>query len=319
MKHGVKIGDNCKHCFRCHEVSEHCIRYASIRNKVQEVRKMASPDRYYSFGVRCEWLEVFAKYNGGKDFWLTDGDNKIGNKKKDACKAFTEDAGLTAYNNKAEGDKYTKCLPTVFADTVIKIGASNDVSWALILCNLVYSPAFNWFVNNLEYGITYTPEKIELMLTDTMENDTKGRGKRNVIDSLRITMARTPLGTAGIFANADIIEKTSASGKETITMKSITRTSWSSPDPRVILYSLYKFAEKCGTYQFRLSTLLDDTIERDGISPTRIFGLDRDKMIALLNGLTVNYIDFIDASFTLGLETITLRSDKSSGDVLSLF
>ena len=64
---------------------------------------------------------------------------------------------------------------------------------------------------------------------------------------------------------------------------------------------------------------MDDTIERDGISPTRIFGLDRDTMISLLNGLTVNYIEFIDASFTLGLETITLRSEKTPDDVLALF
>lgn len=319
MDNGIVIRENCKHCLRCHDVSEHCLRYASIRNKIQEVRKMASPDRYFTFGVRSEWLEVFTKYNGGKEFWLTDGDNKIGNKKKDACKAFTEDAGLTAYNKNADGDKYTKCLPTVFADTIIRIGASRVNAWALILCNLAYTPAFNWFINTLEFGVTYTPEQIESMLTDVMVNDTKGRGKRNVIDSLRITMAKTPLGKDEIFAKADIIEKVSASGKETITMNSITRTPWSDPDPRVILYSLYKFAEECKIYQFRLSTLLDDTIERDGISPTRIFGLDRETMISLLNGLTVNYIEYIDASFTLGLETITLRSEKKPDDVLALF
>ena len=32
-----------------------------------------------------------------------------------------------------------------------------------------------------------------------------------------------------------------------------------------------------------------------------------------------NYIGFIDASFTLGLETITLRSEKTPDDVLALF
>lgn len=101
---------------------------------------------------------------------------------------------------------------------------------------------------------------------------------------------------------------------------SILRTSWTSPDPRVILYSLYKFAEHCGEfYQFSLTVLLDNTIERDGVSPTRIFGLDYDTMVPLLNGLSVNYPDFISASFSLGLDTINLRPDKSSQDVLSLF
>ena len=65
--------------------------------------------------------------------------------------------------------------------------------------------------------------------------------------------------------------------------------------------------------------MLDNTIERDGVSPTRIFGLDYDTMVPLLNGLSVNYPDFISASFSLGLDTINLRPDKSSQDVLSLF
>ncbi|MBR4458459.1 MAG: hypothetical protein IKS31_05835 [Clostridia bacterium] len=102
-------------------------------------------------------------------------------------------------------------------------------------------------------------------------------------------------------------------------MNSIRRTSWSSPIPEVILYSLYKFAEACGDYyQFSLSTLMDDSIERSGVSPTRIFGLDRDTMVRLLNGLSSNYPGFINASFTLDLETITLNPEKTSADVLNL-
>ena len=100
----------------------------------------------------------------------------------------------------------------------------------------------------------------------------------------------------------------------------IVRSSWENPDPLVIHYALYRFAEACGDYyQFRLSTLLDDDIERDGVSPTRIFGLSRETMIPILNGLTANYPDFISASFTLDLENITLRSDKKAQDVLELF
>ena len=88
----------------------------------------------------------------------------------------------------------------------------------------------------------------------------------------------------------------------------------------MILYALYKFAEACGDYyQFRLSTLLDDDIERDGISPTRIFGLSRETMIPILNGLTANYPDFITGTFSLDLENIMLRSDKTAQDVLELF
>lgn len=320
MKNGIKIGDNCKHCYRCHDVREHCLRYASIRNKIMEGKKMAGLDRYFTFGVRDEWLDVFVKYEGGENFWLTEGDGKVANKKKDAFKNFTDDAGLTVYDKTAPGDKYTKCRPTEFAKIIFNEGAYSQISWALILCNLVYTPAYNWFVNNLEFGTVYTPDALNLMLSDVMENDTKGKGKRNVIDALKITLAKTQLGKAPIFMACDINEKISAAGRETVTLNSVERTSWQSPDPRVILYSLYKFAEHCGEfYQFSLTVLLDNTIERDGVSPTRIFGLDYDTMVPLLNGLSVNYPDFISASFSLGLDTINLRPDKSSQDVLSLF
>ena len=98
------------------------------------------------------------------------------------------------------------------------------------------------------------------------------------------------------------------------------RASWDNPEPLVILYSLYKYAEACGNYyQFTLTRLLDTKIDSDGVSPTQIFGLDKDKMERILKGLSVNYPEFINASFSLDLDNITLRNDKNSQDVLTLF
>jgi phosphoadenosine phosphosulfate reductase len=42
-------------------------------------------------------------------------------------------------------------------------------------------------------------------------------------------------------------------------------------------------------------------------------------MERLLNGLTAAHPDFINATFTHDLDKITLRDDKTSEDVLSLF
>ena len=101
---------------------------------------------------------------------------------------------------------------------------------------------------------------------------------------------------------------------------SLCRTKCVVSDARVFLYGLFKFAEKCGDYKaFTLSTLLNDSIERDGISPTRIFGVTREEAEPMLRGLSAKYPDFIDASFTHDLEKITLAEDKSSADVLELF
>ena len=88
----------------------------------------------------------------------------------------------------------------------------------------------------------------------------------------------------------------------------------------MILYSLYLFAEKCGGYyNFTLNRLLNHDIDSDGISPTQIFGLDRDTMTRVLNGLASNYPEFIAVSFTIDLDNIYLKDDKTSADVLEIF
>ncbi len=320
MKDGIHISDECVHCYKCHDVHGHCLRYNSIRNKITEGKKMAGVDRYFSFGARSQWLDIFVKYKGKADFWNTDGDHLVPNKKKDAFLTFLKDAGIVEYNRKVNGNKYTKCVPTAFADTIFKLGSNSNVSWALILVNLSYTPAFNWFVYNLTLGSFYTPDAIKLMLSDIMENDIKGHGKRNVVDSLKVFLCKTPLGKENIFATADTTERVTSSGAENITLNYLQRVTWQNPDSRVILYALYKFAEGCGGYyQFTLSRLLNHDIDSDGVSPTEIFGLDRDQMEKLLTGLSINYPEFINASFTFDLDNITLRSDKTSRDVLALF
>lgn len=106
--------------------------------------------------------------------------------------------------------------------------------------------------------------------------------------------------------------------KEANKTTGFSRSTWSNPEPLVILYALYKFSEACGEYkQFSLTRLLNHDIESDGVSPTQIFGPDRDTMEVILNGLSVKYPEFISVSFTLDLDNINLK-DKTSEDVLKL-
>ena len=71
--------------------------------------------------------------------------------------------------------------------------------------------------------------------------------------------------------------------------------------------------------EFHISVLFDEEAERDGVSPVRIFGLyDEDELQSILLGLTARYPEFINATFTNDLKTITLY-DKTSNDVLELF
>ena len=97
------------------------------------------------------------------------------------------------------------------------------------------------------------------------------------------------------------------------------RTKAKVDDGRVVLYALYKFAEATGGwYQFNLTRLMSET-DSAGLSPTKIFGIEREEMEQLLNGLSTNYSEFINATFTHDLEKISLVAEKTSQDVLALF
>jgi phosphoadenosine phosphosulfate reductase len=86
------------------------------------------------------------------------------------------------------------------------------------------------------------------------------------------------------------------------------------------LYSLYKFAEKSdGYYSFTLSYLCNNEIERTGISPTQIFGIDSKMMKDKLQNLATDYKDFITVSFSKDLDNIDLNKNKNSLDVVELF
>lgn len=320
MSSGLTIGNACVHCYQCHDIHEHCLRYNSIRNRVGGGKKMKGMDRYFSFGIRKNWMDLFFQDEGLADFWMSDGHGLVANKKKDAFLNFVKDAGLVEYDKTLDGDKYTKNIPTTFARAAFSIGSDSDVSWALMLCNLAYTSEFNWFIKNIPALQQITPDQMKYMLSEVMEGDTKGLGKRNIADAFKILLVKTPFGSDLGLGHPNYEEKVNASGNEVITMTSFYRDSWSNPDPRVILYSLYKFAENCGDYyQFTLSRLLDHDVESYGVSPTEIFNLDRAVMEKLLNGLAINYPDFITAQFNLDLDTITLNADKTSADVLALF
>ena len=181
-----------------------------------------------------------------------------------------------------------------------------NLLWGIIFTNLCYTPQTNWYVRTVGFDSEYSKA---LLTTLMVESGAKDSWTNDIFSAIS-RISELPIGKIGY--GVAVKDKKKATG--------IIRSKWENPVPEVILYSLFKFAEACdGYYQFSLSTLMDDSLERDGISPSRMFGLDRDTMIGLLNNLSTHYPEFIRASFTLDLETITLSEDKSAEDVLNLF
>lgn len=288
---GLKISDDCVSCGNCHKAPGGCLLYKSLVLPMEcEKMNKGSLDRYADHAPKMEWIRSFfeLKNNFLEEHGL--GKVMISNFKK-----FLRDANLID-NNKL----------TPLADLIGDIGLYDAKAWALMLTNLSYSSEVQWYLKNLKPLSTYT----KIQLIDMLQaSGAKERASKSITGAYRRILA-LPFGK-------DVgMGKVTKEGKE----YQYYRGTWSDPDPLVILYSLYKFAEACGGYyHFTLKRLMDHDVESEGMSPSEIFGLDEDTMKNLINGLSVQYPEYINASFTLGLDNIDLREDKKSQDVLELF
>jgi len=293
MKNGIlEISENCVHCAQCHKVDKGCLIYKSLEMPKGGLKMLEnkSLNCYSHHAPKKEWFDQYFSYKN--EF---DQKHSLGSQMYSFFKRFLRDANLldeTGFSSNA-----TK---------IEKIGLDDLKGWAIMLTNLSYTPQVNWFVKRLNFGETYNKDyTLFLLISDG--------AKESWVSDIWSSFGRLlelPFNEVGMGYTT----------KEKNRIVSINRTAWQNPDPRVILYSLYKFAETCGDYyQFTLSRLLNHDIDSDGVSPTQIFGIDRDHMEKMLNGLSINYPEFINASFTLDLDNITLRCDKTSQDVLNLF
>lgn len=284
---GLRI-ENCKHCFDCHSMEVGCLVYHSLNIPSVEDNKMKSLNTFSNHAPKTEWLKEF--FERQSDFLEH---NTLGSVQKPFYKRFLKDAGLV-----------DKTKATEFAELGTLLKWDTDVFLGLMVINLISNnPQMAWYVNEMEIGRANRRSELEDNLT------ANGQSKNNISSIINAfkRLADTPLGTTLRFGH--------------ITDEGdLVRTKCSVSDPQVLLYGLFKFAEKCNDYkEFTLATLLNNSIERDGISPTRIFGLDREDMIPLLLGLTAKHPDFINATFTNDLEKITLAEDRTSSDVLALY
>jgi phosphoadenosine phosphosulfate reductase len=283
----VKIS-GCVQCKDCHDIDSGCLLFHSVRHPQGGGTLMMSLNSFADHAPKIEWLQSFFRL---QNVFFTD--HSLGPMMYSMFRRFLRDALLIEKN---------QC--TSFAELIAQIGWEREVSWGLILLNLAHTnPQIQWYIEELDLDSDYSRATVEKML---VSRDVKPKDAKSIIKSFA-RLCAIPLGTNLNFGHVT-------------TDGSLVRTRCRVEDPLVILYGLFKFAEQCGDYkEFTLSILLNDSIERDGLSPSRIFGLNRDDMRPFLKGLSAKYSDFIHAAFTHDLEKITLSQEKSSADVLDLF
>jgi len=288
----VYITEECCNCEKCLDMSKGCL-IAKSKLYITGGKNIMiiGLGNYLHFGFDKTWLDYYFELED--NLWSSD---RLGKPKYDALKLFLRESEITENNSLTEIGQELKRIKT------------NDVNcWAVILCNFAYnSSLIRWYLFNTSINTVYTQNEIIELLGDRYAYSTK----KNAVTTLVRTFKSSPIGNELGTGICEIRGKT---------VVSITRTSWKSPDPLVILYSLYKFAERCdGHYSFTLSYLCDDTIEREGISPTRIFGLSQGDIKKTLISLSRDHSEFISIEFQKDLDNIDLCRNKTSLDVLKL-
>ncbi len=283
----VKIS-NCINCHQCHDIDDGCLLFHSLRHPQGGGKNMKSLNSFADHAPKREWLVAF--FDLKEDFFTN---HTLGPMMYDMFRRFLKDAGLNDKNHF-----------TPFAEMIAQMGWETETALGLIMVNLAFeNPQIEWYINNLDIGYFYEREKIEDMLVAC---EVKPKDAKSIYKAFR-RITETPFGTNLNFGQAS--------------SEDIVRFKWSISDNRVVLYALYKFVEKCNldNREFHLSYLFNEEIERDGVSPVRMFGIyDEEEWKSILLGLSARYPEFINATFTNDLKTISLK-DKTSSDVLELF
>lgn len=287
---------NCLHCGKCLDRQKGCIVARSVITGGGNNMDIKNIDRYKTFGFRQEWLELYLE--DPSSFWEND---RLG---VDMFYAFDKWSREILLIDE-------KKAPSPYIGKMMELGGDSPLLWGVFYTNMAYySPIVSWFVRHVNFGMTYSNDSLMLMLGDEL----KERTRKNALTSLKDTLRSSPIGW--LLGQGELEMK----GKQVI---SITKTGWLEPEPLAVLYALYMFAEKMdGMYSFTLSDLLEDSDEREGLSPRAIFGIERDTLKPILQGLANNYSSYIQVDFNKGImENIDLpagKSGKSALDVLSL-
>ena len=286
---GLKI-TNCRHCLQCHAIDDGCLAYHSLQHPKNGGHVMRSLNSFADHAPKPNWVVDF--FDRGNAFLE---DNTLGPMQISMFRRFLSDAKLIAKNK-----------TTAFYELVVKVGADSTTAWGLIYIQLAYgNPQIRWYVDNMDIGEAWSKESIEDRL---MAGDVSAKDARSITKAFK-RLCEIPLGTALSFGYA--------TGKS---VDSLARTKCNMDDDRVLLYALYRYAEACEEYyEFSLSRLMDTSVRSVGLSPVKLFGFTEDEMESILNGLSSKYPEFINATFTHGLDKISLRDDKTSDDVLALF
>ncbi|MCL2176538.1 MAG: phosphoadenosine phosphosulfate reductase family protein [Firmicutes bacterium] len=283
--------EGCTQCLMCHTVADGCLVYQSRKVPKGDGRMSKSISAYSTHAPKKDWVFDFLRLQ--EKYFQQAG---LSSRKQDEFKKFLRHAGLL------EKDSISG-----FSQSLSMANGESTVL-GLILSNLAYSTQIGWWIKNVR-GFNSRDDLRGLLLGF---DQTEGSIKNALQEFPLLLDIFEPVGLGRVE------RKVSKSGKEG-QVEGFTRLSWENPEPAVILYSLYKMAEKNGgLYEYRLERLMDFDIDGEGISPAQIFGLSAEALSQVLVEISVRYPEFAEYSQTHGLKILKLKKEKTSKEILEL-
>lgn len=282
---------NCKHCETCMDSSKGCVVARSLTiTGVGNNMSVTNISRYQNFGFRKEWLELFLE-SEGDSFW---NNQVMGKYMIVGFKTWLKESGITINN-----------AISPLGLKIKELGCDSMITWGIIYAMLAYhSPIVNWYVCNIQRETAYSNDELMILLGDKYSQTTK----KNALSSLKETLRYSPIGSELLQGECEMKGRT---------VVSVTKGCWNEPEPLVILYILYLYAEhNDNLYSFTLSDLFE---ESEAISPVLLFGMEKEALKNQLQGLANDYPEYLNVDFNKGImENIFLTNGKTANDVLKL-
>lgn len=292
----VRIGDGCTACGLCLDLhGEACLTAKSLATSEGGLSMSNSEKRslhtYEHFGMQKEWLVSFLF---SPTEWVSRND--LGNRQFDAMVMWLKHAELIT------GNKSSFAL-TSLGERLARRGADDPVTWAVIWTNLVRnSTPVQWYATAVPWGAAMTKAEWVAAIGEAYPQSESTR--KNAMTALFGLLTKTPLGK-----DLGLGEETEP-GKRT--GSALYKKGWSAPAPAAILYALYRYAEKEGRYELTVRELYEGAAE----GPYTLFGVDRDTLVGILQGLSARGDGLVRTGIVRDLDNIFLDRTRQAAEVL---
>jgi 3'-phosphoadenosine 5'-phosphosulfate sulfotransferase (PAPS reductase)/FAD synthetase/ferredoxin len=286
----------CIRCQNCHSPQEGCLRYFSKRYAGGSSMNISGINKYMTFGLRPEWVAVLSTER--EQFRTT---HSLGNRMVPSAVTWFREAGLIRESTAIQ------TTPVLMLGE--RAGFEDLRFWHLIWMGLANrSPLVKWYVSNVPFEDDISRDEIDVILAQFVQSESVRKG---AIQSLVALLKWTPLGKGGSpIVKLDGTKKSDGTFREIRGLRRVTRDI----DSLVVLYGIYIMAHLTGRGSFTVREMMTAEFEAPCISPLATFGILPDTFKAQCLGLSSKYPEFINCSFTHGLDEVRVFPEVKTLD-----